>query len=121
MAKYLARNCPRCNGYLGIVLREPGRNVPLQAVNGHCLGCGYRMSWIVIRGGQSSHAARLGEGYRHMANKRAPNRALSGEQLAKATAEKVFGWKNVHKHEGELIGKKQDKAGRWRKEKCRPI
>ena len=49
-----------------------------------------------------------------MANKKAPNRALSGEQLTKATAEKIFGWKNVHNHEGELIGKKQDKAGRWR-------
>ena len=55
MARYLARSCPRCNGYLGIMLREPGRNVPLQAVNGHCLGCGYRMSWIVIRGGQRFH------------------------------------------------------------------
>lgn len=50
MVRYLYRSCPRCNGYLGIVLREPGRNVPLQAVNGHCLGCGYRMSWIVIQG-----------------------------------------------------------------------
>jgi hypothetical protein len=50
MAKYLYRSCPRCNGYLGIVLREPGRNTPIQAVNGHCLDCGYRMSWIVIRG-----------------------------------------------------------------------
>ena len=40
MARNLTRSCPRCNGYLGIVLREPGRNVPLQAVNGHCLGCG---------------------------------------------------------------------------------
>ena len=39
-------------------MRDPGRNVPLQAVNGHCLGCGYRMSWIVIRGRQSSHARR---------------------------------------------------------------
>ena len=47
MAKYLARSCPRCNCYVGIVMRDPGRNVPLQAVNGHCLGCGYRMSWIV--------------------------------------------------------------------------
>jgi hypothetical protein len=28
-------------------MRDPGRNVPLQAVNGHCLDCGYRMSWIV--------------------------------------------------------------------------
>ena len=29
-------------------------------------------------------------------------------------AEKVFGWENVHKHEGSLVGKKEDKAGRWR-------
>src|SRR5258705_7197315 len=50
MVKYLCRTCPRSNGYLGIVLRETGRNVPLQAVNGHCLGCGYRLAWIVIRG-----------------------------------------------------------------------
>jgi hypothetical protein len=34
--------------------------------------------------------------------------------VASTTAEKVFGWKNVHKHEGALVGKKQDKAGRWR-------
>jgi hypothetical protein len=52
-----------------------------------------------------------------MANKKVPNPALSGEQLAKATAEKVFGWKNVRKQDGELIGKKQDRAGRWRKAK----
>jgi hypothetical protein len=39
------------------------------------------------------------------------------EQLTKATAEKVLGWKAVHKHNGELIGKKRDKAGRWRKAK----
>ena len=37
---------------------------------------------------------------------------MTGEQLTKATAEKVFGWKNVHKYGGNLIGKKQDKAGR---------
>ena len=35
--------------------------------------------------------------------------------VASITAEKVFGWKNVHKHEGTLVGKKQDKAGRWRR------
>ena len=75
------------------MLREPGRNTPLQAVNGHCLACGYRMSWIVIRG-------RLRRGYRHIANKKAPNRALSGDQLTKASAEKVFGSKNVHNREG---------------------
>lgn len=37
-----------------------------------------------------------------------------GPQLDALTAEKVFGWKNVHKHEGALVGKKEDKAGRWR-------
>ena len=28
------------------------------------------------------------------------------------TAEEIFGWKNVHKHNGELVGKKKDKLGR---------
>jgi hypothetical protein len=32
-----------------IVLREAGRNTRLQAVNGECLGCGYRLAWIVIK------------------------------------------------------------------------
>jgi hypothetical protein len=53
MAKYLQRSCPSCNGYVGIALGEPGRNTPLQAVNGQCLECGYRLAWIVIRGGNS--------------------------------------------------------------------
>ena len=39
---------------------------------------------------------------------------LNSERLTKATAEKVFGWKDVHKRDERLIGKKQDKAGRWR-------
>ena len=35
MAKYLQHSSPKCNGYLGIV-------VPVQAINGRCLKCGYR-------------------------------------------------------------------------------
>jgi hypothetical protein len=42
------------------------------------------------------------------ANK-APDRIPPGP-----TAEKVFGRKDVHKHEGGFVGKKQDKAGHWR-------
>jgi hypothetical protein len=49
MARYLARACPRCIGYVGIVIRQPGRNVPLQAVNGRCTRCAYRLALIVIR------------------------------------------------------------------------
>jgi hypothetical protein len=48
-----------------------------------------------------------------MANK-ALDKISLGPQLDALTAEKVFGWKNVHKHEGALVGKKQDKAGHWR-------
>jgi hypothetical protein len=48
-----------------------------------------------------------------MANK-APDKIPPGPKLDALTAEKVFGWKNVHKHEGTLVGKKQDKAGHWR-------
>ena len=43
-------HAPEYNGYVGIVMPEPGRNTRLQAVNGKCLGCGYRLAWIVIRG-----------------------------------------------------------------------
>jgi hypothetical protein len=50
MRTYLARPCPRCNGYLGIVLREPGRNTSLRGINGHCVQCGHRLAWILIRG-----------------------------------------------------------------------
>jgi hypothetical protein len=37
-----------------------------------------------------------------------------GPKLDALTAEKVFGWQKVHKHQGALVGRKQDKAGRWR-------
>ena len=37
MARYLARSCLRSNGYLGIVIREPGRKVAVQAGNGAAL------------------------------------------------------------------------------------
>ena len=35
----------RCAGHLGIIPRKPGRNTRLQALNGHCLECGYRLAW----------------------------------------------------------------------------
>ena len=40
-----------------------------------------------------------------------------GPKLDALTAEKVFGWQNVHKHEGSIVGRKQDKAGHWRRAK----
>jgi hypothetical protein len=52
-----------------------------------------------------------------MANKALDNIIPPGPKLDALTAEKVFGWKNVHKHNdrgGGLYGKRQDKAGHWR-------
>jgi hypothetical protein len=57
------------------------------------------MAWIVIRGGPAARmVCVLGLGCGHMANKKIPNRPLSGEHLAKATAEKIFGRKSVGRH-----------------------
>src|SRR5712692_1927862 len=44
----------------------------------------------------------------------APDKIPPAPELDALTAQRVFGWKNVHKHDGVLVGKKQDKAGRWR-------
>ena len=44
MAKYLQRCCPKCNGYLGIVIPERK-----QAINGRCLKCGKRLAWVLVR------------------------------------------------------------------------
>jgi hypothetical protein len=45
------------------------------------------------------------------------DKAPPGPKLDTSTAQRVFGWKNVHTHDGVLVGKKQDKAGRWRSAK----
>jgi hypothetical protein len=41
--------------------------------------------------------------------KRRPDKASTGPQLDILTAQKVFGWKNVHSHDSGLVGKKPDK------------
>src|SRR5262249_48042169 len=50
-----------------------------------------------------------------MANKTLDN-IPPGPKLDALTAEKVFGWRNIHQHNdrGGLYGKRQDKAGHWR-------
>jgi hypothetical protein len=37
-----------------------------------------------------------------------------GPDLDALVAERVFGWKNVHRHQGGLYRKKQDRLRRWR-------
>jgi hypothetical protein len=51
-----------------------GQNMPVQSVNGHCLGCGYRLAWLVIRGRVESSSAR-----RRLGSYAKPNPQLLGE------------------------------------------
>ena len=39
----------------------------------------------------------------------------SGAELNALVAERVMGWKNVQSQDGHYWGRKQDKAGRWRR------
>jgi hypothetical protein len=41
----------------------------------------------------------------------------SGPKLDALTAEKVFGWRNIHKRDGALVGKSQGNAGHLRRAK----
>jgi hypothetical protein len=50
MAKYLQRSCPKCCGYLGIVVPERNAKMPVQAINRRCLKCGCRLAWMLVRG-----------------------------------------------------------------------
>jgi hypothetical protein len=34
---------------LGIVVPEQKTKVPVQAINGRCLKCGYRLAWVLVR------------------------------------------------------------------------
>jgi hypothetical protein len=56
MARYLQRSCPKCNGYLGIVLPKRKAKMPVQGINGRCLKCGYRLA--LVRGKTSAEARR---------------------------------------------------------------
>ena len=48
--QYLQRSSPKCNGYLEIVVPERKAKLPVQAINGRCLKCGYRLAWVVVLG-----------------------------------------------------------------------
>jgi hypothetical protein len=50
MAKYLARTCPMCKGYLCVVIQEDQSDSPARAIDAHCLNCGWRLDWKLIRG-----------------------------------------------------------------------
>jgi hypothetical protein len=50
MAVYLARTCPKCRNYFGIVIGEPKSENNVQSIRGRCAKCGYEVNWTLFPG-----------------------------------------------------------------------
>ena len=48
MARYLARNCPRCKDYVGVVIREPLEPVTEIPIEATCLRSGHKLPFLKI-------------------------------------------------------------------------
>ncbi len=59
MTNYLYRTCPRCQDYLGVVVRdppEPLREIPIDA---YCVVCGFKLGWRLVLGKKHVKAKRV--------------------------------------------------------------
>ncbi len=52
MPRRIARICPRCNGYLGVVLGKRSPKSNTQSVNGSCVVCSHKLRWTLVHGSQ---------------------------------------------------------------------
>ena len=59
MAKYLARICPKCDDYLGVVVPEPPEPVEEIPIDATCLSCGYKLPLRKIVMGKRTSLAGL--------------------------------------------------------------
>jgi hypothetical protein len=57
MARYLARNFPRCGDYLGVVLMQLPPKARESPILGNCARCRYRLVWKLITGKLEARAA----------------------------------------------------------------
>jgi hypothetical protein len=56
MAVYLARTCPKCRNYFGVVIAELEGRGRSQPINGRCAACGYEIHWTLFPGyGSNGH------------------------------------------------------------------
>ena len=46
----MARSCPRCRNYFGVVIGEPEGRRNIQLIYGRCAECGYEIAWALISG-----------------------------------------------------------------------
>ena len=48
MAVYLARTCPKCRNYFGVVIREPAKQREIHTRS--FAKCGYEVNWTLLPG-----------------------------------------------------------------------
>lgn len=47
-AKYLARSCPKCAGYFGVIVSRLPYHSSIRAVSGWCKRCNYQIAWALV-------------------------------------------------------------------------
>jgi len=57
MTKYLYRTYPKCKDYLGVIVRDPPESKREVPIDTHCVVCGFRLLWRVIKGRKSLPAS----------------------------------------------------------------
>ncbi len=53
MLKYLYRDCPKCNDYLGVVVCDPPGPMSEIPIDAHCVVCGFKLGWRLVLGKRS--------------------------------------------------------------------
>src|SRR4029077_9663671 len=46
--KYLARTCPKCAGYFGVIVAKVPHRSSIRAVSGWCKHCNYEIAWALL-------------------------------------------------------------------------
>jgi hypothetical protein len=61
MSRYIARTCPRCREYFGVMISYPSANSQELPIIGWCAVCGYALDgWRLIVNRQPSAGVRYG-------------------------------------------------------------
>src|SRR5262245_43950786 len=50
MAVYLARSCPMCRNYFGVMIGGSKAETNVRPIRGRCANCGYEINWTLLPG-----------------------------------------------------------------------
>jgi endonuclease YncB( thermonuclease family) len=53
MTRYLARTCPKCKDYFGVVVTDPDEATKERPIDARCMRCGFKLVWRIVLGRKS--------------------------------------------------------------------